>query len=126
MYQLDVETHFDAAHYIKDYTGKCARMHGHRWTVVVALAGEKLDEMNILIDFSTVKLTLKSIIDEHLDHYQLNDSLGVPNLTAEYLAKWLFDQCKARILNLVVLYVKIWESPDCCATYYEDVEEDDE
>ena len=35
MYELRVKDHFDAAHYIADYKGKCHRMHGHRWEVEV-------------------------------------------------------------------------------------------
>ncbi len=36
MYTLKVKSHFDAAHRIRDYKGKCSRTHGHRWDVEVA------------------------------------------------------------------------------------------
>ena len=59
MFKLRVKKHFDSAHCIADYAGKCSRMHGHRWDVEVVLGGEKLDAMNILVDFSEVKKMMK-------------------------------------------------------------------
>ena len=35
MYVLQTEQSFDAAHFLKDYKGKCSNIHGHRWRVVV-------------------------------------------------------------------------------------------
>lgn len=121
MYRLTVAQHFDAAHFIRDYKGKCSRMHGHRWEVVVTLSGDKLDERNILIDFGEVKTTIKNVIELNLDHYLLNDTLDTPNVTAEYLAEWLFNQFKARLVGLSLESVEVWESPECCASYSEDV-----
>lgn len=122
MYLLRVKTHFDAAHYIRDYVGKCMREHGHRWVVEVVVGGTELDRRNILVDFSEVKSALNYIVDTHLDHYQLNESLGKPNITAEYLAEWLYRQVKARVIDLNIVEVSVWESPDCGATYYGDAE----
>jgi len=34
MYEVSVEQHFDAAHYLRDYQGKCESLHGHRYQVV--------------------------------------------------------------------------------------------
>ena len=121
MYRLQVKTHFDAAHYIRDYEGKCSREHGHRWGVELVLGGDGLDELNMLVDFGEVKDSLGHILEMHLDHYQLNESLGEPNLTAEFLAEWLFRQVKARIgKGLRVVSVTIWESPDCGVEYHDD------
>ncbi|MFB0559347.1 MAG: 6-pyruvoyl tetrahydropterin synthase family protein, partial [Dehalococcoidales bacterium] len=30
MYQITVEQHFDAAHFLRGYHGKCEALHGHR------------------------------------------------------------------------------------------------
>lgn len=121
MYRLRVRGTFDAAHYIRDYEGKCSREHGHRWTVEVRLKGGKLDDRNILVDFKDVKDAMNFVIDQHLDHYQLNDSLGEPNLTAEFLAKWFFQQMTARAIRGVrVESVEVWESPECSVEYGED------
>ena len=123
MYRLQVKTHFDAAHFLRDYEGKCRRMHGHRWDVEVCLQGGKLDEKNMLVDFKDVKALLNELLDSHCDHYCLNDSLHEANPTAEYLAKWLFEELEAHLWpscvdhSIEVVRVCIWESPDCCVKY---------
>ena len=118
MYELRVRQSFDAAHYIKDYEGKCSREHGHRWTVEVCIRGNALDDRNMLTDFKDVKGAMNFIFDQSLDHYQLNETLGEENVTAEYLAEWLFRQMKARAgIGLKVVSVEVWESPDCGVRY---------
>lgn len=128
MYQLIVKDHFDSAHYIKDYPGKCSRVHGHRWNVDITLEGEKLDKMNILIDFSTVKKIMETFINK-LDHYDINKQLKINNVTAEFLAKWIYEKFYSNLINDPIGWVKfkginlvkvtVYESPDCGATYSE-------
>lgn len=126
MYRLQVKTHFDAAHYLRDYEGKCNREHGHRWEVEVCLQGEKLNHMNMLIDFGKVKAAVNNLIDVYLDHYQINDTLNEANPTAEFLAKWLYDSLydwfkemytKDLAPMIELVRVCVWESPECCVKY---------
>jgi 6-pyruvoyltetrahydropterin/6-carboxytetrahydropterin synthase len=121
MYRLQVKTHFDAAHYIEDYPGKCSRMHGHTWAVEVAFEGEVLSGMNILEDFARVKSVLALLVDK-LDHTVLNEVLGERNVTAELLAKWFWDQLPWPMQSgeprVRLARVCVWESPDCCVKYY--------
>ena len=120
MYELKVKVHFDAAHHLVGYEGKCQRIHGHRWDVELALVGYRLDHLNMLVDFSTVKKELKGLIDGWLDHYDLNESLSENCPTAEYLAEWLFNSILASTSFsslLTVNSVTIWESPECSITY---------
>lgn len=126
MYELRVKDHFDAAHYIKDYQGKCSREHGHRWEVEVVLEGKELDKTNMLVDFSFIKESLKTLLDSHLDHYQLNEMLGESNVTAELLSKFILDYLTGRLTECRILgntvelkEVTVWESPDCSITYKE-------
>ena len=44
MFFLKTEQSFDAAHFLKDYQGKCKNLHGHRWRVVVEIQGTQLSE----------------------------------------------------------------------------------
>ena len=37
MFQVCVQAHFDAAHFIRNYDGNCAKLHGHRWNVIVCM-----------------------------------------------------------------------------------------
>jgi len=118
VYTLRVKSHFDAAHYIKDYVGKCSREHGHRWVVEVAVAGKELNGMNMLIDFGAVKAPLERLL-ERLDHYQLNRELQEENLTAEFLVKWIYDRFWPQVdgTGLELESVTVWESPDCSVEY---------
>ena len=119
MYQLKVKGHFDAAHQLDDYVGKCHNLHGHRWDVEACLQGKKLDKLNMLIDFSVVKSAMKDIFDLCLDHAYLNESITVRNPTAEFLAQWLYWQlCTWLPVSTVKLVsVTVWESPECSVTY---------
>ena len=71
MYMLKTEQSFDAAHFLKDYKGKCSNIHGHRWRVVVSISSEKLSAeqqtKGMVIDFSDLKKALKNICD-YFDH----------------------------------------------------------
>jgi len=121
-FQLKVKDHIDAAHYIRDYAGKCSREHGHRWDIEVVIEGSELNDLNMLEDFKAVKDDLDEVLSE-LDHYQLNEVLSEPNVTAEYLAKWLFGRIadRTRMVGTKLFEVSVWESPDCCVTYYGEV-----
>ena len=37
MYEISIEQHFDAAHFLRGYRGKCEALHGHRFKVVVKI-----------------------------------------------------------------------------------------
>lgn len=124
MFRLQVKTHFDAAHRLSDYEGKCNREHGHRWDVEVCLEGRSLDHRNMLVDFGDVKSALKELLDECLDHYQLNESLLEPNPTAEFLAEWLFKNFSVYVKDWTTVRLVrtcIWESPDCCVKFSPDM-----
>lgn len=121
MYELKVKTHFDAAHRLVDYEGKCNRLHGHRWEVEVCIRGETLDSRGILIDFGEVKKLVKGFVDEKLDHDFLNTRIPERNPTAEFLARWLWEW----LANLFVEFtppvelasVEVWESPESSVKY---------
>ena len=112
MYTLKVREHFDAAHHLNGYEGKCARVHGHRWIAEVELAAEHLDEVGMVQDFGKVREILRSILPDHLDVNEVYTDL---NPTAENLARVFFDQMRARIPETVA--VTVWETPDCGCRY---------
>lgn len=56
---------FSACHFIP-YQNKCERLHGHTYAVSLKVYG-KLNEDRVIIDFGTVKNTVKKIIAE-FDH----------------------------------------------------------
>jgi len=50
---LKFERSFDAAHLIKDHNGKCKRMHGHTFNVIIRV--ETYESNDIIIDFHDLK-----------------------------------------------------------------------
>ncbi len=124
MYRLTVSKRFAAAHRLVNYRGQCARLHGHTWTVEVSVGGNKLDSCGMLVDFRTLKELVGKIVEE-LDHSCLNDlppfNRNDYNPTAENLARYIFDKLKPLLPpDLIISEVRVWESPDVCASYRED------
>ena len=113
MYELTVKSHFDAAHALRDYPGECRNLHGHTWDVEATVAGEVLDDIDIVYDFKRLKEDLGAVL-EPLDHGFLNEVPPFDTLspTAENLARVLFEQLSARVGEQVsVKEIAVWESP---------------
>ena len=62
MYQITVEQHFDAAHFLRGYQGKCEALHGHRFRVVVKIRASRVDDIGIAYDFVELKQHLGDIV----------------------------------------------------------------
>ena len=141
MYILSTKAKFDSAHFLKDYDGKCANIHGHRWTVAVDVGSEELQKegpfRGMVVDFSKLKDDLRAET-ERLDHtliYEegslLQETLDAFNKqgfricafngrpTAENLAKYFFDYMASK--GYKVLKVSVFETPDNMASYTESV-----
>lgn len=119
MYGLRVKTHFQAAHYLPDYPGKCARLHGHTWQVEVMVAGKELNVQDLLLDLGQLKLFLAEVV-EPLDHSLLNEvaELGGRSPSAENLARYVFEALAALLPPGVRLEeVWVWESDTAGASY---------
>jgi 6-pyruvoyltetrahydropterin/6-carboxytetrahydropterin synthase len=95
MYEISVEKHFDAAHYLRGYKGKCENLHGHRYTIVVKVTAEKLNDIGIAYDFTDLKAHLNSIL-ERFDHTCLNDvkPFDKINPSAENIASVIYKELK--------------------------------
>ena len=62
MYYVRVEDTFSAAHYLKNYHGKCERLHGHNYRVRVTVSGKELEEGGMVLDFKILKRKLREIL----------------------------------------------------------------
>jgi len=111
---------FDAAHYLPDYPGKCRNMHGHRWTVEVAVLGDVSIKNGMVVDFTHLGKFLK-LVEGILDHKVINEVIPDMIPTAENIADWvkqtfLAYQFRTKALSKVTLYrIKVWETEDSCA-----------
>lgn len=122
MYIVNVRSHYDSAHFLRNYHGKCERLHGHRYEVEAALAFEDLGEGGMAYDFTEAKAHLRAITD-YLDHENLND-LGPfveTEPSAENQARYIFEELRGRMgaAGSHLLYVRVWETPNQWAQYSE-------
>ncbi|MBN2198313.1 MAG: 6-carboxytetrahydropterin synthase QueD [Candidatus Aminicenantes bacterium] len=111
---LSVKDKFQAAHFLREYKGKCERVHGHTFQVEVKIEVRELDPAGLGIDFTEIKKALAEILP---DHVLLNDVYDF-NPTAENLARRFFQDMKKRY---PVRSVTVWESEDASASYSEDL-----
>ena len=105
MFEVRVEADFAAAHFLKDYHGKCENLHGHNYKVYAHARGKELDDGGMLLDFGILKGALRSVC-KILDHTNLNDLtengelVFKNNPSAERIAMWIFNQLKIQLKNL--------------------------
>ncbi len=123
MYEIAVESHFDAAHFLREYRGKCEALHGHRFRVVARISAAKLDDAGMAYDFTELKKHLNDILDK-FDHSCLNE---VPpfdeiNPSSEHLAAIIYRELSEKLSGapVSVASIEVWESPQSCATYRPD------
>jgi 6-pyruvoyltetrahydropterin/6-carboxytetrahydropterin synthase len=120
MYELKVITQFAAAHQLRIFGGKCEKLHGHNWRIEVSLAGDKLDDGGLLIDFREVKEATDGILEE-LDHSFLNElpQFEDQSPSSENIAAYVFEKLSSKLNNkrLRVTKVTAWESDSACASY---------
>ena len=109
-WNLVVKQDFSAAHYLKNYKGKCEKMHGHTFQIEVHLKMEELDKAGIATDFNEIKTYLKEILP---DHQVLNDIYDF-SPSAENLSKYFYHKIKE---TYNVSKVIIWESENAGAVY---------
>ena len=125
--RLTSKVEIDSSHYLRNYDGKCADLHGHRWVVEVTVesvtedAVDSLDNTGMLLDFGVIK----SLINEY-DHKNLNDMPEFEDInpTAENLAiVWaeaLAHELLLRGIPAKVVSVKVWETPTNSVEFFYD------
>lgn len=119
MYILEVEDSFSAAHQLREYQGKCEKLHGHNWRVRLTVAGTELDRCGMLVDFTVLKRSLREALARY-DHAFLNEVEPFMriNPTSENLARELAERLAAQMpAGAQVEAVTVWESERCRATY---------
>ena len=121
MFEISVEQHFDAAHFLRGYRGKCEALHGHRFRVVVRIESSGLNDIGIAYDFVELKQQLAEVISK-FDHTCLND---VPpfdklNPSSENIAATVYKELKPKLAGVSIVGVEVWESPQTGVIYTPD------
>ena len=139
MYFLKTQDSFDAAHFLKDYQGKCKNIHGHRWKVIVEIKREDLEKSGpkrgMVVDFADLKQELKDICDK-LDHSLIYEKGSLKDATLEALKAEDFRMVELDFVPTAenfseyfyrlmqgkgfdVKRVEVYETPNNCAAYEE-------
>ncbi len=120
MYQVSIETHFSAAHRLRNYKGLCENLHGHNWKVEATVCSEILDNAGMVIDFNILKQKTKAIVDV-LDHQYLNeiDPFKETNPSSENVAAYIFSRLSIALKDdpVTLISVSVWESDKSKATF---------
>lgn len=137
MYSIKVNLHFDAAHFLKDYNGKCSNIHGHRWNIEVIIFTKELKEYGsnkgMVEDFADLKRDINTIISCY-DHSLIveNGSMKQATIdclrnegfklvfvdfrtTAENFAYYIYSTIAEK--GYAVKSVTVYETPNNGATY---------
>ena len=125
-FDVSIETHFCAAHALREYKGATEPIHGHNFKVIVTVSGSTVDRAGMAIDF----LELKPVVDEEVNrlHYGfLNEAVeefrsdgGKLSPSAENIAVVLYRRIGKRLPAAITMAsVQVFESPGCSATYRE-------
>jgi 6-pyruvoyltetrahydropterin/6-carboxytetrahydropterin synthase len=118
MYQITVEQHFDAAHALRGYQGKCENLHGHRFRVIARLRASKLNDIGLAFDFRDLKARLNEVL-ERFDHTNLNEvaPFNSINPSSENIAATVYNELQKKLPGFTLFSVEVWESPDAAAEY---------
>ena len=123
MYQVSIEQHFDAAHFLRGYGGKCEALHGHRFRVVVRVKASEVDDIGIAYDFVELKRQLGDILSR-FDHTCLNDvsPFDKINPSSENIASTIYSELQPKLAGAPVSLacVEVWESPQSGVAYSPD------
>jgi 6-pyruvoyltetrahydropterin/6-carboxytetrahydropterin synthase len=123
VYQISVEQHFDAAHALRGYRGKCEALHGHRFRVVARIEAPSLDDIGLAYDFTVLKSYLAEVISR-FDHTNLNDipPFDKLNPSSENIASTVYKELKSRLAGdkVSLTVVEVWESPQTGVSYSPD------
>lgn len=122
MYEVEIIEWFSAAHRLRDYKGKCERLHGHNYKVHVTAGATDLGPGGMVMDFGDLKKATKEVL-ETLDHAYLNDVAPFDGIepSAENIARQLFIWIRERLgeAGALLRTVSVWESHTSKATYYD-------
>ena len=80
---------FEASHILPKHPGKCSRMHGHSYKLIVVIDGSIDKKTGMVIDFAVLSDIVKEEIINKYDHRHMNDYFENP--TAENMAQEFFN-----------------------------------
>lgn len=120
MYRIRKRWTFDAAHHLVGLPEghKCARVHGHTWTVEVTVQAATLVPPGFVTDFAELA-PLGAYLAATFDHRDLNTAMDTEPTSenlARHLADWFIAHVEATIPGRLES-VAVSETPTSVAEY---------
>ncbi len=120
MYEIEIISSFAAAHSLRQYKGKCERLHGHNYRVHVTARSSAPKSDGMVMDFGDFKGVTNGILDQ-LDHRFLNEIKPFDEIepSAENVAAFIFREIEQGMKERGHLLhsVGVWESDTSVARY---------
>jgi len=120
MYLTAITASFSAAHYLREYEGKCENLHGHNWKVEVTVESSSLDRAGMGLDFRVLKQRTGEVLAA-LDHGVLNElpAFTDMNPSSELIARHIFTELQPAVDGdrVRLRAVRVWESESSWAEY---------
>lgn len=128
------------AHFLgKGYPNACKNMHGHNYGYVVEIGGERLNQYDMLVDFSDIKKCCDNWLQENWDHttilsdfqteakefwnkmgwkyFEFPNSNSTAEQMSKYLASLFFKKLKDLYPNIEYVQVEVSETEGSTAIY---------
>jgi 6-pyruvoyltetrahydropterin/6-carboxytetrahydropterin synthase len=126
VYEIAKEFTFSAAHQIRMHGGKCERLHGHNWRLVVYARASQLNRIGMVVDFADLARIVAGLC-ARFDHQNMNEvpPFDEVNTTAENLARFFYVEANRQLAaaegdRVRVSRVDVWENHGSLATYREE------
>jgi len=118
MFELTIDARFSAAHAIR-INGRPEPTHGHDWVATVCIAGETLDENDLLMDFHTIEDALKDCVARFHNRFMnevapFNDINPTAERVAEHIGKTIQP---ILVGDITLLWTRVTEAPGCAAIW---------
>jgi len=121
--------HFEYAHFLPDYDGKCKDIHGHSGVLGVEVSGPPINYYSpegMICDFSILSKIVNEKIISNLDHTFINKlpknkfrdywNSMLENPTAENIINWIVGEL-VYLFNENLVRVRLWETKDSYAEW---------
>jgi 6-pyruvoyltetrahydropterin/6-carboxytetrahydropterin synthase len=120
MYVSSITATFAAAHFLRNYGGRCESLHGHNWKVEVQAECSELDDAGMGLDFTLLRRETAKVLST-LDHTVLNElpPFREENPSSENIARYVFAELDRTVTDerVAVRKVRVWESDSSWAEY---------
>ena len=121
MFRLSAILSFSSAHYLNDYNGNCARLHGHNWKVQVEVSAQNLNKIGMALDFKDLNKIAWDVIGK-FDHQVVNEinPFNKLNPTAENMARYFYQEISRELpAGVKMEKLSLWETEKYLVEYSE-------